>query len=101
MVRYGNARAAVASNLDAGGLAVVDELLEGLYASRGSGPQKSTLDQADLEDEIRSKAEALEATRRERVLAEQEALGDADEASELRDALRLGRLLLAGQEVTL
>ncbi len=54
MVRYGNARAAVAANLDAGGLAVVDELLEGLYASRGSGPQKSTIDQADLEDEIES-----------------------------------------------
>jgi signal transduction histidine kinase len=54
MVRYGNARAAVASNLDADGLAVIDDLLEGLYASRGSGNQMSTLDQADLEDEIES-----------------------------------------------
>jgi signal transduction histidine kinase len=52
MVRYGDARAAVASNLDDDGLAVVDDLLEGLYASRGSGNPMSTLDQADLEDEI-------------------------------------------------
>ncbi len=52
MVRYGDARAAVASNLDEDGLAVVDDLLEGLYASRGSRNQMSTLDQADLEDEI-------------------------------------------------
>ena len=54
MVRYGNARAAVAANLDEDGLAVIDDLLEGLYASRGSGNQMSTLDQADLEDEIES-----------------------------------------------
>ena len=37
----------------------------------------------------------------ERRIAEQEALGDQGEAAELRDALRLGRLLLAGVEVTL
>jgi DNA repair exonuclease SbcCD nuclease subunit len=34
-------------------------------------------------------------------IAQQEAAGDVAEASELRDALRLGRLLLAGQEVAL
>jgi DNA repair exonuclease SbcCD nuclease subunit len=34
-------------------------------------------------------------------IAQQEAAGDAAEAAELRDALRLGRLLLAGHEVAL
>lgn len=34
-------------------------------------------------------------------IAEQEAVGDQAEAAELRDALRLGRLLLAGHEVAL
>jgi DNA repair exonuclease SbcCD nuclease subunit len=34
-------------------------------------------------------------------IAEREAVGDTVEAAELRDALRLGRLLLAGEEVTL
>ena len=34
-------------------------------------------------------------------IAELEAAGSPDEAAELRDSLRLGRLLLAGAEVTL
>jgi hypothetical protein len=34
-------------------------------------------------------------------VAEVEAVDDTESASELRDALRLGRLLLAGHEVTL
>jgi hypothetical protein len=34
-------------------------------------------------------------------VAELEANGDADRAREMRDVLRLGRLLLSGQEVTL
>jgi hypothetical protein len=34
-------------------------------------------------------------------IAEREAADEADEAGELRDALRLGRLLLSGAELTL
>jgi hypothetical protein len=34
-------------------------------------------------------------------IAELEAAGGPEDAAELRDSLRLGRLLLAGQEVTL
>ncbi len=52
MIRYGNARATVASSLDADSLAIVDKLLDGLHAKRGSGNQLSTLDKADLEYEI-------------------------------------------------
>jgi signal transduction histidine kinase len=54
MVHYGDARAAAVSDLNEDGLAMVEEILSGLLERRGSGHSLSTLDQADLEDEVES-----------------------------------------------
>jgi signal transduction histidine kinase len=52
MVRYGDARAVVAAELDEAGRALVDGLLADVNERRGVGPSLSALERSDLEDGI-------------------------------------------------